>query len=74
MVREINGPLYIQCPKDLLTTPLTHFAYFDSQLHITQLRPTKKVPSESSTHGLSDGTLKPDLSLNMASPEAVFQK
>ena len=66
--------MYVQCLKDLLITPLTHFAYFDSQLHITQLRPTKKVPSESPDHGLSEYTLKLDLSLNTALPEAVFQK
>ena len=64
----------LQCTEDLFITPLTQFAYFDSQLHITQLRPTKKIPSESPDHGLSEYTLKPDLSLNTASPEAYFQK
>ena len=38
------------------------------------LSKTKRVPFESSTQGLSDGTLKPDLGLNTASPEAKNMK
>ena len=50
---------------------LSIFTYFGSQLHNTEPRPTKKVPSESPDHGLSEYTLKLDLSLNTASAEAI---
>ena len=70
----LQSTYYVQCTEDHLVTPLTHWAYFDSKLHTTQLRPTKKAPSESPDHGLSEYTLTPDFSLNTASPDAVFQK
>ena len=38
------------------------------------LSKTKKVPFESSTQGLSDGILNPDLGLNAASAEAKNMK
>ena len=45
-----------------------------SHLLSSNLSKVQKVPSESSTQGLSDGILKPDLCLNTASAEAKNMK
>ena len=64
--RELSEGRVYSVPKilsDGLKTNSCHSLSFD-------LSRANRVPSESPTQGLSDGTLKPDLSLNTASLEA----